>query len=266
MSELNPVDHEAEAVAHMAKQIREEEDERIRAALNGIATRDPESMSAWMTRMGEQPMRVSTMLMSEASYQDIVGPERNPSMGAIVGHTPCPDCEPCEHRAPDSREGFSDDETKRAFELVAQRERHLGPIVEMTDETRDAIFKLGRQSGKTETVTELMRENPEAVLPLPQHEGMSHSTAVAQAFRANYGPTSERLDIRVLRAAAEALHNTSVPLDEAKQQMMDAMENLTPDEIPLVQRELQKMLVKNGPARPINRAERRQVAKARRRA
>lgn len=89
------------------------------------------------------------------------------------------------------------------------------------------------------------------------------STAVAATFQANYGP---KLDLRALRAAAQALHDASVPLDEAKRRMMAAMEKLTPAEIPLVQRELQKMLVKNGPARPVNRAQRRQAKKARRRA
>ena len=106
-------------------------------------------------------------------------------------------------------------------------------------------------------------EHPDAVAMVGHREGMSRSTAVEQVYRYNYGP---KLDLRVLRAAAEALHDASVPLDEAKRRMMAAMEKLTPEEIPLVQRELQKMLVKNGPARPVNRAQRRQAQQARRRA
>lgn len=181
------------------------------------------------------------------------------SMGAMVEDRPCPDCEP--HKE------FSAEATKQAFEAMARREHHLGPIVEMTDDMREALFKMGRRSGKTEMATEYMeymREHPEELIKmLAQREGMSLSTAVEATFQANYGP---KLDMKALRAAAAALHDASVPLDEAKRRMMAAMEKLTPDEIPLVQRELQKMLVKNGPARPVNRAERRQVAKARRRA
>lgn len=236
-----PVDHEAEAVTHMAKQIRDEEDARVIAVLDKIAARESESFATKMTRMGNQPIRVGSILMSEASYRDIVhldtansaadeewGARDNPhSMGAMVADAPCPDCEP------------------------------------IPEDVREALIRLGRQSGKTEMVTELMRENPEAVLMVGHREGMSMSTAVSAAFQANYGP---KLDLKALRAAAEALHNASVPLNEAKQRMMDAMENLTPEEIPLVQRELQRMLVKNGPVRPVNRAERRQAAKARRRA
>lgn len=249
-----PVDHETPAVAHMAKQIRDEEDERVIAVLDRIAAREGESFDTKMTRMGEQPIRVGSILMSEASYRDIVhldtansaadeerGAMDNPhSMGAMIAHAPCPECEP------------------------------------LTDAERETLFKMGRQSGKTETVTELMRQSfehsklsvntpipPEAVLMVGHREGMSMSTAGSAAFHANYGP---KLDLRALRAAAEALHNASVPLNEAKQRMMDAMENLTPEEIPLVQRELQRMLVKNGPARPVNRAQRRQAMKARRRA
>lgn len=236
----DPVDHEARAVAHMAKQIRDEEDERaleellmaelINVAaqvdadakamveLDRLAAREPENFATKMTRAGAQPTRVDSILMSEASYRDIVhlgiangvaDEERakmaagaNPhSMGAMVEDTPCPDCEP--------------------------------------------------------------REHPEALLMVGHREGMSTSTALAASFEANYGP---KLDMRALRAAAQALHDASVPLDEAKQRMMDAMEKLTPADIPVVQRELQKMLVKNGPARPVNRAQRRQVKKARRRA
>lgn len=236
-----PVDHETPAVAHMAKQIRDEEDERVIAVLDRIAAREGESFDTKMTRMGEQPIRVGSILMSEASYRDIVhldtansaadeerGAMDNPhSMGAMVADAPCPDCDP------------------------------------IPEDVRKALIRLGRQSGKTEMVTELMRENPEAALMVGHREGMSLSTAVSAAFQANYGP---KLDLKALRAAAEALHNASVPLNEAKQRMMDAMENLTPEEIPLVQRELQRMLVKNGPVRPVNRAERRQAAKARRRA
>lgn len=232
-----PVDHEARAVAHMAKQIRDEEDQtaleellmaelinvaaqvdadaKAMVELDRLAAREPENFATKMTRAGAQPTRVDSMLMSEADYRDIVhlgitngvaDEERarmdNPhSMGAMVEDTPCPDCEP--------------------------------------------------------------REHPEALLMVGHREGMSTSTALAASFEANYGP---KLDMRALRAAAQALHDASVPLDEAKQRMMDAMEKLTPDQIPLVQRELQKMLVKNGPARPVNRAQRRQVKKARRRA
>lgn len=82
------------------------------------------------------------------------------------------------------------------------------------------------------------------------------STAVAPA----------PLDLKTLRAAAEALHNATIPITEAKRRMMEAMENLTPAQIPLVQRELRKMLDKHGPVLPPNRAQRRQAAKARRRA
>lgn len=218
-SKYEPVAHrEHPAVAGMALEIREEEDERILAKLNELLAHgdEGESFTAKMARVGEHPTRVDSMLMSEADYQDIVhlgiangvadeerakmAGEANPySMGARVEDSPCPDCEPV----------------------------------------------------------------PEAVLMVGHREGMSTNTAVAATFQANYGP---KLDMRVLRAAAAALHDASVPLDEAKRRMMEAMEKLTPDEIPLVQRELQKMLVKNGPARPVNRAQRRQVKKARRRA
>jgi hypothetical protein len=235
------VDHEARAVTHMSKEIRDEEDDRVRAVLDKLLVRNPESFAAQMARMGEQPITVGSMLMSEASYQDVVNmniangvadEERakmdNPhSMGAMVHDAPCPECEP------------------------------------LTDEQREALIRLGRQSGKTERVTEYMQEHSEAVLQVGHREGMSLSTAAAVAFHANYGP---KLDLKALRAAAEALHNASVPLEEAKQRMMDAMDKLTPAEIPLVQRELQKMLVKHGPARPVNRAQRRQAQKARRRA
>lgn len=254
----DPVDHEASAVAHMAKQIRDEEDGRAMEALERLAARESESESfaIKMNRAGAQPTTVDSMLMSEASYRDIVhlgiangvadeerarmAAEDSPhSMGVMVSDTPCPDCEP------------------------------------VTEDMRKVLIGLGRQSGKTEMVTELMRQSfehsklsvntpiPPEVLMVGHREGMSTSTALAASFQANYGP---KLDLRALRAAAQALHDASVPLDEAKRRMMAAMEKLTPAEIPLVQRELQKMLVKNGPARPVNRAQRRQAKKARRRA
>lgn len=262
-------DHEAEAVAHMANQIRDEEDERVMAVLDKIAAREPESFATFLARMGDQPMTVGSVLMSEASYRDIVHLDTantvademrealdNPhSMGAMVADTPCPDCGPCEE--------FSAESTKQAFETMAQRDIHLGPLLEVPEDVRDALFKMGRRSGKTRMVTELMRENLEAVLMVGHRAGMSRSTSEA-VFQASYGPP-ETFDIQKFRAAAEALHNASVPLEEAKQRMMDAMEKLTHDQIPLVQREL-KALVKNGPARPVNRAERRQAKKARRRA
>lgn len=294
MKKYDPVDHETRAVKRMADQILEEEDARALEKLDEFAKYlcDMESLTTKLTRMGEQTIRVDSILMSKESYEDIVRgalgtsmsfstsdiraltdamaeAERDRanldiansvadeiraarvspySMGAIVSDPACPDCELCEP---------------------------------LTSEQRDAIIRLGRQSGKTEMATEFMRQQMEAsmlsvgrtirlsdtgdweVVPQRQNDG-GRSTAVAAAFQANYGP--EKLDLKVLRAAAESLHDMSVPLDEAKRRMMEAMENLTPAEIPLVQRELQRALAENGPARPVNRAQRRQVAKARRRA
>jgi len=224
----DPVDHEARAVAHMAKQILDEEDGRAVEALDKFLTRKGMSRAAFDAIMNAQraPMDDETYeailaLVSEAEMdkailaKEIRAAGVSPhSMGAIVPVIPCPDCDPGEH---------------------------------LTDAEREAIFKLGRQSGKTDTVTENMRQH---------HERISMSTAVAPA----------PLDLKTLRAAAEALHNATIPITEAKRRMMEAMENLTPAQIPLVQRELRKMLDKHGPVLPPNRAQRRQAAKARRRA
>lgn len=182
MNKYKPVANEAPAVAHMAKQIRDEEDERVLAKLNDLLGQgdEGESFTAKLALVGGHPTTVDSMLMSEADYQDI---------------------------------------------------------------TLDGAVDTNPHS----MVTEDMRREWGAV-----SERMSQAAA--------------QFNLKVLRAAAESLHNTSVPLEEAKRRMMEAMEKLTPADIPVVQRELQKMLVKNGPARPVNRAQRRQVKKARRRA
>jgi hypothetical protein len=237
------VDYERIAVDFMKGEILKIEDERALAALEEYASRSPESFSAKMTRMGNQPRRVDTVFMSEATYREVVSMSADNSatlngvnthsMGTLVPHVECPDCEPCEH---------------------------------LTEEQRETLIKMGRQIGKTETLTELVRKHPEEVLMVGHKAGMSRQEALKQMFSANYGPDPEKINLKAIRAAAESLHNATVPLEEAKQRMMDAMEKLTPEEIPLVQRELQRALVKLGPPRPVNRAQRRQVAKARRRA
>lgn len=131
----------------------------------------------------------------------------------------------------------------------------------------EEAFKIGRRSGKTELTTELMRQDPTYVLGLPQKAGMSHSAAAA-VFHAAYG-APDGFDMEKFRAAAQSLHDATVPLAVAKQRVMDAMEKLSPEDIPVVQRELARLRAAHIPldpaAIPRNRAERRRAAKKARR-
>ena len=161
------------------------------------------------------------------SHPDDIESQTQFPMGAMVNDPPCPECEPCAHTA---------------------------------EEHRIAVG-LGRQLGKTRMVKEYMRYKADEAIAVGHKTGMSTATTVAVAEMA----FPEKFDLKRFRQAAEALHTNGVSVAEAKQQMMAAMANLTPEEIPLVERELARIRETYLPL-PLNRAERRRAAKARRRA
>lgn len=167
------------------------------------------------------------------SHPDDIESQTQFPMGAMVNDPPCPECEPCAHTA---------------------------------EEHRIAVG-LGRQLGKTRMVKEYMRYKADEAIAVGHKTGMSTAATTVAVFEHADGPVAppEKFDLKRFRQAAEALHTNGVSVAEAKQQMMAAMANLTPEEIPLVERELARIRETYLPL-PLNRAERRRAAKARRRA